>query len=62
MKNKIGFNLFFALISFPVGMALFREIDFKTYSFANPALGVIYLITFIGTIYLTFKKKQTKSN
>lgn len=62
MKNKIGFNFLFALISYPVGMALFREIDFENYSFKNPGLGIIYLITFIGTVFLTFKKKEIKNN
>lgn len=57
MKNKIGFNVIFALMSFPIGMALFREFDTQTYGFKNPALGIIYLITFIGTVFLTFNKK-----
>ncbi len=60
MKNKIGFNLVFALLSFPIGLALLREFDFETFTFRKTVLGIIYLITFIVTIYLTFKKK-TKS-
>jgi hypothetical protein len=60
MKNKIGFNLLFALIAFPIGLALFREFDFETFTFKKPALGILYLVTFIALIYLTFKKK-TKS-
>lgn len=62
MKNKIGFNLIFALISFPIGLALFKEFDFETYSFKNLGLGVIYLITFIGTVFMTFKKKESRNN
>jgi len=57
MKKKIGFNFLFALIAFPVGMALAREYNFENNSFKNPGLGVIYLVTFIGLIFLTFKKK-----
>ncbi len=60
MKNKIGFNFLFALISFPIGLALLREFDFETFTFKKTALGILYLITFVVTIYLTFKKK-TKS-
>lgn len=60
MKNKIGFHLIFAIISFPVGMALARAYDFESNSFKNPGLGVIYLITFLGLLFLTFKKKSSK--
>ena len=57
MKDKIGFNLIFALIGFPIGLALAREFDFETYTFKNTALGIIYLITFLGCLYLMLKKK-----
>jgi hypothetical protein len=60
MKNKIGFNFFFALLAFPIGLALLREFDFETFTFKKTALGILYLVTFIVAIYLTFKKK-TKS-
>jgi hypothetical protein len=57
MKNKIGFNFFFALLAFPIGLALLREFDFETFTFKKSALGILYLVTFIVAIYLTFKKK-----
>lgn len=58
MKNKIGFNLIFAILAFPIGLALVKEFDFETYTFHKTALGIIYLITFIFCVFLTFKKKQ----
>ena len=61
MKNKIGFNFLFAIIAFPVGMALSREYNFENNSFKNSGLGVIYLITFLGSIFLTLKKKSGKT-
>lgn len=62
MKNKIGFNLVFALLAFPIGLALFREFDFQTFTFKKTALGILYLITFVVCIVLMFKKndKQEK--
>ena len=57
MKNKIGFNISFALLAFPLGLALFREFDFQTFAFKKTALGILYLITFLVCIFLTFKKK-----
>lgn len=58
MKNKIGFNFFFALLAFPIGLALFHEFDFQNLAFKKPALGILYLITFVFCIYLMLKKKQ----
>lgn len=61
MKNKIGFNLFFALLAFPIGLALFREFDFHNFTFRKPALGFLYLVTFIVAITLVFKKNKKQS-
>jgi hypothetical protein len=61
MKDKIGFNIFFAMIAFTLGLALLREFDFHTFAFRKTALGLLYLLVFIIAIYLTFKKK-TKRN
>lgn len=61
MKSKIGFNLLFALLAFPIGLALLREFDFNTFTFRKTALGILYLITFIVCIYFMLKKKA-KSN
>lgn len=58
MKNKIGFNIVFAMLAFPIGFGLLREFDFETFKFKNIALGVIYLITFLICIFLMLKKKQ----
>ena len=58
MKNKIGFNIGFALIAFTLGLALIREFDFQNLVFRKQALGFLYLIVFIISIFLTFKKKK----
>jgi hypothetical protein len=61
MKNKLGFNLVFALIAFPIGIALFREFDLQSFTFKKTALGMLYLVTFIVLIYLTLKKSKKSS-
>ncbi len=61
MKNKIGFNFFFAMIAFTLGLALLREFDFQTFTFKNTALGILYLLVFIVSVYMTFKKKSNES-
>jgi hypothetical protein len=58
MKNKIGFNFFFSIIAFIVGLALLSEFDFQTFTFRKTALGLLYLLVFIVSLYLTFKKKS----
>ncbi len=58
MKNKIDFNLGFALLAFPIGLALVREFDFQTFTFKNTILGIIYLVTFIFCVVLMLKKKK----
>ncbi|AZI23971.1 hypothetical protein EA772_00905 [Pedobacter sp. G11] len=58
VKNKIGFNIGFALLAFPIGLAIFREFDFQNLSFRKPALGMLYLITFIVLIFFMLKKKS----
>ncbi|GAA3993999.1 hypothetical protein GCM10022408_00140 [Hymenobacter fastidiosus] len=61
MKDKIGFNIGFALIAFPLGLALLREFDFQNFVFRKQALGFLYLIVFIISIFLTFKKKKKET-
>jgi lipopolysaccharide export LptBFGC system permease protein LptF len=58
MKNKIGFNLTFAMLAFPIALALFREFDFATFTFKKKVLGFLYLITLIFCIVCMLKKKQ----
>ena len=58
MKDKIGFNLGFALMAFTLGLALLREFDFQNYVFRKQALGFLYLTVFIISLFLTFKKRK----
>ncbi|TDG36848.1 hypothetical protein EZJ43_06095 [Pedobacter changchengzhani] len=61
MKDKIGFNIGFALIAFTLGLALLREFDFQNFVFRKQILGFLYLIVFIFSVVLTFKKKQKET-
>ena len=60
MKNKIGFNFGFALLAFPLALALLREFDFQTFTFQKTVLGFLYLVTFIFCIIFMLKKKKSK--
>ncbi len=61
MKNKLGFNFFFAMIAFTLGLALIREFDFRTLKFNNTLLGILYLVVFIISVYLIFKSENNKT-
>lgn len=60
MKNKIGFNWGYALLAFPIGLALLREFDFQNFTFKKTALGFLYLITFVMMIFLMLKKRTSE--
>jgi len=61
MKNKIGFNIIFVIIAFPIGLALSKDTDLNNFTFRKPALDTLYLIVFIVLIILTFKKKKKET-
>lgn len=58
MDNKKGMNWFFAFIAFTLGLTLVKHIDFKNLTLKEPALDILYIIVFILSIYMTFKKKS----
>jgi len=43
------------MIAFILGITLFRQFNFETMSFKDPALGVIYLVTFVFSIFILIK-------
>ncbi len=61
MKNKLGFNIGFAMIAFTLAMALLREFDFQNLVFRKQILGFLYLIVFIVSVILTFKKGKKET-
>ncbi len=62
MENKKGINFAFLMIAFVLGLTLFKHFDFKTFKFKEPALDILFLVTFIVSIYIIIKdyKKGTE--
>ncbi len=58
MKHKIGFNIIFAILAFPIGLALIKDTNFDTFTFKKTALDIFYLIIFCALIFFTFKKQD----
>ena len=61
MKDKIGFNTIFAILAFPIGLALLKDTNFESLTFKKPALDIFYLITFIALIFFMLKKQKKET-
>jgi hypothetical protein len=62
MKNKKSFRFFFIIIALILGHAIYRQFDFKNFTFENTGLAIIYSITFVFSVYFLVKdfKNQSK--
>ena len=60
LNIKIVPNFFSIIIAVIVGGALVKEFDFQNLKFENPALAIVYIITFI--ICIGFMIKKSKNN
>lgn len=58
MKYKIVPSFFTVIVALIVGTSLFREFDFETMKFENPALAFIYGAVLILTFALMLKKNK----
>jgi len=61
-SKKSTFSLPFAIIAFILGVAVYKEIDFEQLSFKKPALGILYLLTFLFSVFVIVRGmiKQNK--
>ncbi len=55
MENKKGGIFFFAIIAIIVGTALWKQIDFKTMTVDKTALSIIYLCTFLFSVFFLIR-------
>lgn len=62
MENKKPTTFVFWIIAIILGATLFKQFDFKSLKFENPALAVIYIVVFAFSVYFIIKnsKKQPK--
>lgn len=56
-KKSMGFSPFWIIIII-LGVAVFKQIDFQNFNFKQPALGSLYLFTFIFSIFFMVKGKK----
>lgn len=57
IKKSIGW-LPFAMIAVVLGVAVFKQLNFEDLSFKKPALGTVYLLSFILSVVLMLTGKK----
>lgn len=60
IKKSIGW-LPFAMIAVVLGVAVFKQLNFEDLSFKKPALGTVYLLSFILSVVLMLKGKKSNN-
>ena len=55
MKNKKSLNFIFLIVAIIVGVALWKQFDVQNLKFKQTGLAIVYLITFVFSIYLLVK-------
>lgn len=61
MSNKKGLRFLFLIIAIILGWTIFKQFDFENLKFEKPALAVVYVLTFIMSVYFlvnSFKEKE----
>ncbi len=61
MENKKGLNFFFLIIAIILGSTLWKQFDFNTLKFQQPALAIIYIIVFVASVYFLIKDLTSRT-
>lgn len=58
MNNKKGIPFPLLIIAIVLGWTIVKEFDFENLKFEKPAMAVIYILTFVMTVYMIFKNNN----
>lgn len=58
MKNKKGLPFPLVIIAIVLGWTIVKQFDFENLKFEKPAMAVIYILTFVMTVYMIFKNNN----
>ena len=50
-----------SIVAIIVGVALYRQIDFKTMTVEKPALSIVYAVTFLAAVFVLVKNLRKES-
>lgn len=62
MENNKAPVFTLTIVAIIVGVSLFKQVDFKNFRVENVGLSIIYLITFVGSVYVLIKSRKKKSD
>jgi membrane protein DedA with SNARE-associated domain len=60
MSNKKGQPFPFVIIAIVLGWTIFKQFDFENLKFEKPALTIVYVLTFLMSVYFLVKNVQEK--
>jgi len=60
MINKKGQAFIFGIVAIILGWTLFKQFDFESLKFEKPALAVVYILTFIMSVFFLVKNVKEK--
>ncbi len=58
MSPKKEYSFPLIIIAIVLGWTIFKQFDFENVKFEKPAMGVVYILTFLMTLYFIFKKEK----
>ena len=60
MNSKKGFSFPLLIIAIVLGWTIFKQFDFENFKFEKPVLAVVYILTFLISVYLLIKNSKSK--
>lgn len=60
MNNKKGQAFIFGIVAIILGWTLFKQFDFESLKFEKPALAVVYILTFLMSVFFLVKNVKEK--
>ena len=61
MENRKAVLFIFSIIAIILGWTLAKQFDFENLKFEKPWLAIVYLITFLFSIYIVIKSAKNQS-
>lgn len=55
MSSKKGQSFPFVIIATVLGWTIFKQFDFENLKFEKPALAIVYILTFLMSVYFLIK-------
>lgn len=60
MKNRKALLFVFGIIAIILGWTLFKQFDFENLKFKHTGLAIIYLVTFLFSIYFLIRNYKNR--